>query len=1144
MAVSYLQTRSRFRPGEADKLSETVSVKDFGAVGDGVVDDTAALQAWADELISSGRRGYIDQGTYLIGSVTFWDIENLTIEGAGPGLTHFVRKDGHCTADFMRMLDFRNLLGTSAKINLSGFSIDGNAAGNPLLGGDAFSLQHCNEIYLVPRDALGFGEVRIANISGFDPVADLIGLGGSPTLTYGSINISNITSSGRTRERSDINILGSWDEAAITNCNVDCIELETNDAVAATLRHNMVISNVNCRDYLSLYAEGALTAGIRPKLSAAAITVGGHFQFGEFDGEVVGLEATLTEACRFYNGRMKFIGGRITASAAFVHTAGAMCFWQSGSGVEELVFEGTVFDADPAAVTAGLSHFFRENGANRTTTSEIAFVGCKFKSATVKGLYARNGPYRFERCQIAYAGSKAFLECSAGWTVAGVANSWRLYDNEMMSAAGYLLQLPHSNISVAGTMYARGNKVPGGDVSRIFLNSRPDIIAPPHGASTLYIFAEVDRGRALVAPTVGTFLKGQAYDHYDAGSGEPLGFVCTTTGALGSAAWVTLTAYTVGDFVSRGGQQYVCVVAGTSGATGPVRTTAGTETDGTVTWRWWPTAVFSPISASTVSVMDFGAVGDNIADDTAAFLAAIASGQSLFLPKGIYRITGTLRITTTRQSIYGCGWASQISLRDNAQLIIGDATGLATGGTTKTGTKPTGNMLRDFWVQAITGHVGAITQIDYADDVKLVNFMSTLAGYTASSGAYATGLKVRWCQWLDVVNCDFMGNKYGVHFSVEDRSPFNEGHFTFVGGRVSIEKAVEAGIRTATVCMEMIRSGSALIHTVFYNTHFLNNSTGLLRENKSGMLFKTDLVGTCLYTNYKPVAFRDCEFEACGKVVDFGSESSATATGRCTIDGIEVLNADYVGYGLDATKTSVELGRLYVDGDLTAGHAAFDGCGVQPLEGAGAAIGDTVLPAGVIDSNHSLLSLRDASGRRVMRPLRQSVLAGAVQVDVTHTLDYIPELALVVTSWRTDYYITSIGATTFRVVFGTPPSANSNIYCFPLKGANFLENSTAAGTLYAQWKTGDYTLVRDDRDRTVTMNSPTTPRTITIPASATLGLGFACRIANIGAAALTLTVTGTGNVTLAQNEMRTVFFSGATGTVCYAGAAVAISAMS
>ena len=49
------------------KLAQTVSVKDFGAVGDGVTDDTAAIQAAIDALGAAGTV-YFPRGTYVISS--------------------------------------------------------------------------------------------------------------------------------------------------------------------------------------------------------------------------------------------------------------------------------------------------------------------------------------------------------------------------------------------------------------------------------------------------------------------------------------------------------------------------------------------------------------------------------------------------------------------------------------------------------------------------------------------------------------------------------------------------------------------------------------------------------------------------------------------------------------------------------------------------------------------------------------------------------------------------------------------------------------------------------------------------------------------------------------------------------------------
>ena len=54
-----------------DKVREVVSVKDFGAVGDGIANDTAAIQAALNAAIAANRALYIPGGTYNITSLTY-----------------------------------------------------------------------------------------------------------------------------------------------------------------------------------------------------------------------------------------------------------------------------------------------------------------------------------------------------------------------------------------------------------------------------------------------------------------------------------------------------------------------------------------------------------------------------------------------------------------------------------------------------------------------------------------------------------------------------------------------------------------------------------------------------------------------------------------------------------------------------------------------------------------------------------------------------------------------------------------------------------------------------------------------------------------------------------------------------------------
>jgi len=74
-----------------DKMRDLVSVKDFGAVGDGVTDDTAAIQA----AINTGKALFFPQGTYLVGDLS-GSTNQQTFRGEG-GYKSLLRKKSGAT---------------------------------------------------------------------------------------------------------------------------------------------------------------------------------------------------------------------------------------------------------------------------------------------------------------------------------------------------------------------------------------------------------------------------------------------------------------------------------------------------------------------------------------------------------------------------------------------------------------------------------------------------------------------------------------------------------------------------------------------------------------------------------------------------------------------------------------------------------------------------------------------------------------------------------------------------------------------------------------------------------------------------------------------------------------------------------------
>jgi hypothetical protein len=70
----------------ASRFSDTFNLKDYGATGDGIADDTVAIQSWLDATAAypGGGTGYAPTGTYLFSSMLVWTRPyGAVLSGAG-----------------------------------------------------------------------------------------------------------------------------------------------------------------------------------------------------------------------------------------------------------------------------------------------------------------------------------------------------------------------------------------------------------------------------------------------------------------------------------------------------------------------------------------------------------------------------------------------------------------------------------------------------------------------------------------------------------------------------------------------------------------------------------------------------------------------------------------------------------------------------------------------------------------------------------------------------------------------------------------------------------------------------------------------------------------------------------------------------
>ena len=231
--VSYVPPFTGSVPTNVEvKLAQYLSVKDFGAVGDGVTDDTVAIQA----AIDAGSI-YIPDGTYLVSSISVTD-DNRTIIGQSK-LAILKRKN----LTYLPVI----LVDSANYFNASGFTIDGNKAGNPLTG---FAPSGGGAD--IPLEDQGDIACQNAEYALIDNVSFLNSCT-SPTMFYNMIasKVNNCTSVGHARE--GFYIISGF-ECTINGCvsrgdaTLPYSLIATAGLPADTQSHKHVVSNNICYD--------------------------------------------------------------------------------------------------------------------------------------------------------------------------------------------------------------------------------------------------------------------------------------------------------------------------------------------------------------------------------------------------------------------------------------------------------------------------------------------------------------------------------------------------------------------------------------------------------------------------------------------------------------------------------------------------------------------------------------------------------------------------------------------------------------------------------------------------------------------------------------------------------------------------------
>jgi hypothetical protein len=338
------------------------------------------------------------------------------------------------------------------------------------------------------------------------------------------------------------------------------------------------------------------------------------------------------------------------------------------------------------------------------------------------------------------------------------------------------------------------------------------------------------------------------------------------------------------------------------------------------------TATFAGATAQTVqtkleqyvSVKDFGAVGDGVADDTVAIQDALDTGHDVFVPLGDYIITSTLRYSASGQTMYGEN-ASTFTDLPQCNLIwdTNGGTMLSFAGVSEghsncklSNIRLNGNNKADVGVD-VPGSYAAYRCSFERVFFEFINYTANATAIDLGSGSFPN-----FAHDTIVKDCYIGGCNIGVK------------------GNGAIHQFISTTWKgTATDRFVMAGAGAAFsfVNCVFSDGAWQIQANNSQLMNFTGCWFEDSNTGIYLATTANTVNFNGCYLQTSNttRLMDWGNAAGQSSIIGCYVPGtsgstlIKNVNGTY-GYTVVGSNVEIEPGyRQRVIGFVRNDNGAF-----------------------------------------------------------------------------------------------------------------------------------------------------------------------------------------------------------------------------